>query len=47
MKHAKGSNFVTMGCIRTTDEAMAAIAETMQSDPLFWVHVVFNRQRQR
>lgn len=46
-RRGKGPNFVTLGCIRTTDEAMAVIAEMMKSDPLYWVHVVYNRQRQR
>jgi hypothetical protein len=40
-----GTDHVTNGCIRTTDEAMRAISETMQQDPLLTVHVEHNRNQ--
>lgn len=42
-----GPNHVTTGCIRTTDEAMRVIAQTMQRDPLTQVHVQHNRNQRR
>lgn len=40
-----GINHATEGCIRTTDEAMSAIAQTMRSDPLTIVRVLHNHDQ--
>lgn len=40
-----GPDHVTMGCIRTTEEAMAAITQTISSDALVQVLVQNNRNQ--
>ena len=40
-----GTDHVTQGCIRTTDEAMGVIEETMSHDPLTQIRVEHNRNQ--
>lgn len=42
-----GPDHVTYGCIRTTDEAMSAIVNTMRNDPLTNIRVINNRDQRR
>ncbi|HEX7517661.1 MAG TPA: L,D-transpeptidase family protein [Chthoniobacterales bacterium] len=42
-----GPDHVTMGCIRTTEDALTAIANTMRADPVTTVRVVNNRNQRR
>jgi hypothetical protein len=46
-EHGTGPEYVTQGCIRTTDEAMSVISETMREDPLLVVHVEENRNQRQ
>lgn len=41
-KHNPGPQYSTMGCIRTTDEAMSKIKEVMASSPLTTIEVKNN-----
>ncbi|GLQ88967.1 L,D-transpeptidase [Dyella flagellata] len=45
-KHLPGPQHPTMGCIRTSDEAMLAIKDAIASDPLTVMEVAGNRQAQ-
>ena len=42
-----GPDHVTNGCIRTTEEAMSAIVNTMRNDPLTSIRVINNRDQRR
>jgi hypothetical protein len=44
-EHSIGPDHVTMGCIRTTEEAMITIVNTMGNDPLTSIRVVHNRNQ--
>lgn len=41
-RHLPGPQHPTMGCIRTTDEAMAEIANTARTSPLTTIEVIHN-----
>lgn len=41
-KRMPGPQHPTMGCIRTTDEAMSLIVETMKTSPLTTIEVIHN-----
>lgn len=41
----RGENFATQGCIRTTDDAMRTIAQSMRADPLRSITVRNNRDQ--
>lgn len=45
-KHLPGPQHPTMGCIRTSDEAMLAIKDAIANDPLTVMEVAGNRQSQ-
>ena len=46
-QRASGPDHVTMGCIRTTEAAMTAISQTIESDPVYNIRVRNNRNQRR
>jgi hypothetical protein len=44
-QHGSGPDHVTYGCVRTTEEAMRAIANTMRGDPLTTIRVINNHNQ--
>lgn len=46
-EHGIGPDHVTQGCIRTTEDAMRTIAQTIANDPLQSVQVQNNRNQRR
>jgi hypothetical protein len=46
-EHGVGPDHVTEGCIRTTEQAMGTIVDTMRNDPLTDIHVVHNRNQRQ